>query len=51
MRDIVGLYLGTPDRALVLCVDERSRIHALDQTAPILPLVSHCPNARPIVKN
>ena len=37
-RNIVGLYLDPPDRALVLCVDEKSRIQALDRTAPILPL-------------
>ena len=38
MRDIVGLYLNPPDRALVLCVDEKSRIQALDRTAPLLPM-------------
>src|SRR5271170_1721495 len=38
VRDIVGLYLAPPDRALVLCVDEKSQIQALDRTAPILPL-------------
>ena len=38
VRDIVGLYLSPPDRALVLCVDEKSQIQALDRTAPILPL-------------
>jgi transposase len=38
VRDIVGLYLNTPERALVLCVDEKSQIQALDRTAPILPL-------------
>jgi transposase len=37
VRDIVGLYLDPPDRALVLCVDEKSQIQALDRTAPILP--------------
>lgn len=37
VRDIVGLYLNPPDRALVLCVDEKSQIQALDRTAPILP--------------
>src|SRR5919197_1795292 len=36
--DIVGLYLHPPDRALVLCVDEKAQIQALDRTAPILPL-------------
>lgn len=38
VRDVVGLYLAPPDRALVLCVDEKSQIQALDRTAPILPL-------------
>src|SRR5687767_9723928 len=37
VRDIVGLYLNPPDRALVLCVDEKSQIQALDRTQPILP--------------
>ena len=38
MRDIVGLYLDPPERAIVLCVDEKSQIQALDRSAPILPL-------------
>lgn len=38
LRDIVGLYLKPPDKALVLCVDEKSQIQALDRTRPILPL-------------
>jgi transposase len=38
VRDIVGLYLNPPDRALVLCVDEKSQIQALDRTQPMLPL-------------
>ena len=38
VRDVVGLYLSPPDQALVLCVDEKSQIQALDRTAPILPL-------------
>ena len=38
VRDIVGLYLSPPDRALLLSVDEKSQIQALDRTAPILPL-------------
>ena len=38
VRDVVGLYLNPPDRALVLGVDEKSQIQALDRTAPILPL-------------
>jgi transposase len=38
VRDIVGLYLHPPDRALVLCVDEKSQIQALDRTQPLLPM-------------
>lgn len=38
VRDIVGLYLDPPERALVLCVDEKSQIQALERTAPLLPL-------------
>jgi transposase len=38
VRDIVGLYLSPPERALVLCVDEKSQIQALDRTRPLLPL-------------
>jgi transposase len=38
VRDIVGLYLNPPAKALVLCVDEKSQIQALDRTQPILPL-------------
>jgi transposase len=38
VRDIVGLYLSPPDKALVLCVDEKSQIQALDRTRPVLPL-------------
>ncbi len=38
VRDIVALYLNPPEKALVLCVDEKSQIQALDRTAPILPL-------------
>ena len=38
VRDIVGLYLNPPDHAVVLCVDEKSQIQALDRTQPLLPL-------------
>ena len=38
VRDIVGLYLHPPDRALVLCVDEKTQIQALDRTRPLLPM-------------
>ena len=38
VRDIVGLYMNPPDRALVFCVDEKSQIQALDRTQPMLPM-------------
>ncbi|MCA9454348.1 MAG: IS630 family transposase [Nitrospira sp.] len=38
VRDIVGLHLAPPDKALVLCVDEKAQIQALDRTQPLLPL-------------
>ena len=44
VRDIVGLYLDPPERALVLCVDEQSQIQALDRSAPTLPIL---PTTRP----
>jgi transposase len=46
VRDIVGLYLHPPDRALVLCVDEKSQIQALDRTAPLLPMRPGHPERR-----
>ena len=38
VRDVVGLYLSPPERAIVLCVDEKSQVQALDRTQPLLPL-------------
>jgi transposase len=38
VRDIVGLYLDPPERAVVLCVDEKSQVQALDRTKPLLPM-------------
>ena len=38
VRDIVGLYLNPPDRAMVVCVDEKSQVQALDRTQPLLPM-------------
>jgi transposase len=43
VRDVVGLYLDPPERAVVLCVDEKSQIQALDRTAPILPMLPGTP--------
>ena len=39
VRDIVGLYMNPPDRAVVLCIDEKSQVQALERRQPILPLV------------
>ena len=41
--DICGLYLNPPERAVVLCVDEKSQIQALGRTQPILPMLSGTP--------
>ena len=43
VRDLVGLYMNPPDAAVVLCVDHKSQIQALDRTAPILPLLPRTP--------
>jgi transposase len=43
VRDVVGLYLNPPEAALVLCVDEKTSVQALDRTAPILPLLPGTP--------
>jgi transposase len=43
VRDVVGLYLDPPDKALVLCVDEKSQMQALERTAPRLPLLPGAP--------
>ena len=43
VHDICGLYLNPPERAVVLCVDEKSQIQALDRTAPILPMLPGTP--------
>jgi transposase len=46
VRDVVGLYLNPPDQALVLCVDEKSQIQALDRSAPVLPMMPGLPERR-----
>ena len=46
VRDIVGLYINPPDGALVLCVDEKTQVQALDRTAPVLPLRPGLPERR-----
>lgn len=47
VRDVVGLYLAPPDKALVLCVDEKSQIQALDRTQPCLPMHYGMPETHP----
>jgi transposase len=44
VRDVVGLYLNPPEAAMVLCVDEKTQVQALDRTAPILPLLPGTPS-------
>jgi transposase/transposase-like protein len=46
VTDVVGLYLAPPENAVVLCVDEKSQIQALDRTAPMLPLQPGLPERR-----
>lgn len=46
VRDIVGLYLDPPDKAMVLAVDEKSQMQALDRTAPMLPMMPGTPERR-----
>lgn len=46
VRDVVGLYMNPPEQALVLCVDEKSQVQALDRTQPILPLRPGLPEQR-----
>jgi transposase len=46
VRDIVGLYINPPQMAMVLCVDEKSQIQALDRTQPLLPLAPGLPERR-----
>ena len=46
VRDVVGLYVDPPEKALVLCVDEKSQIQALNRTAPVLPMMPGMPERR-----
>jgi transposase len=46
VRDVVGLYLDPPERAVVLCVDEKSQIQALNRFQPILPMLPGTPERR-----
>jgi transposase len=46
VRDVVGLYLDPPEHALVLCVDEKSQVQALDRSQPVLPMMPGMPERR-----
>jgi len=46
VRDVVGLYLDPPERAIVLCVDEKSQVQALDRSQPVLPMMPGMPEKR-----
>jgi hypothetical protein len=46
VRDVVGLYLNPPEKAMVLCVDEKSQIQALDRSEPSLPMLIAIPERR-----
>ena len=46
VRDVVGLYLDPPEHALVLCVDEKSQVQALDRSQPVLPMMPGVPERR-----
>jgi len=43
MKDVVGLYLKLPENAIILCVDEKTRIQALERSRPILPIIRNVP--------
>ena len=43
VRDVVGLYLAPPDKAIVLCIDEKSQVQALDRSQPLLPMTCNSP--------
>ena len=46
VRDIVALYMDPPERAVVICVDEKTAVQALDRTQPVLPLLPGTPERR-----
>ena len=45
VRDIVALYMNPPEQAVVICVDEKTAVQALDRTQPVLPLLPGTPSA------
>jgi transposase len=48
LKDVVGLYLNPPENAIILCVDEKSQIQALERTQPILPIMRNVPERQSI---
>jgi transposase len=48
LNDVVGLYLNPPDNAIILCVDEKSQIQALERTQPVLPVLPHVPERQTV---
>jgi transposase len=48
VQDIVGLYLSPPNRAIIVCIDEKSQIQALDREQPVLPMAPVSPSGEPI---
>jgi transposase len=48
MKDVVGLYLNPPDNAIILCVDEKSQIQALERSQPVLPIIRNVPERQSV---
>jgi hypothetical protein len=48
LTDVVGLYLKPPQNAVVLCVDEKTQIQALEKTQPILPVIRNVPERQTV---
>jgi hypothetical protein len=46
--DVVGLYHNPPEKAVVLCVDEKSQVQALDRSQPVLPMMPGMPSGAPM---
>jgi len=48
LKDVVGLYLNPPENAIILCVDEKSQIQALERSQPVLPLIRNVPERQTV---
>jgi putative transposase len=48
LKDVVGLYLNPPENAIKLCVDEKSRIQALERSQPVLPIIRNVPERQTV---